>query len=87
MTAPNRDAAMTHYRALADAAQAPLLRQLLIEARVRLGGMDPLSRRIDLALYGEPVAVPEDRDLVWEQLPSGEFAWLKADLTVADRRA
>lgn len=31
------------------------------------------------------VSQPEDRDLVWERLPSGQFAWLKADLTAKDR--
>jgi hypothetical protein len=80
MTPLNRDAAEAHYQALADAAQAPILMQLLVEARGRISNFDPLARRIDLALYGEPVAVPEDRDLVWECYGGG-WAWFKADLT------
>ena len=55
MTSPNRDAAVSHYQALADAAAAPVLRQLLRDCRLRISDMDPLSRRIDDALGEKPI--------------------------------
>jgi hypothetical protein len=111
--------ALSYYEQMSAAARVPGLeqrleqfRQLLVESRLRLGGMDPLSLRIDVALgrVTEPVvgtaptrdepllgqlpdlhadcqqvlaAVPldEDHDLVWERLPNGTHAWLRADLT------
>lgn len=38
------------------------------------------------AYYAPSVFGPtEDRNLVWERLPSGEFGWLEADRTIKDR--
>ena len=44
--------------------------------------VERLNRRVAMLEARVPPPLEPDTDLVWERLPSGEFAWLKADLTV-----
>ena len=85
--------AVEHYRTQAILAQLPAAVWELRAARTDLidsgtGGyaLDRIEKAL-VMLTGQPLlGLLEDRDLVWERLPDGTYAWLKADLTLRDRR-
>ena len=91
----NKHVSLTNSPSLADAPEDAhatirshyegVLRTLLAEVRstiaIRREGDGALIQRIDEVL-ARPAARPYvEHDLVWERLPSGEFAWLNADMT------
>jgi hypothetical protein len=94
---------LEHYSDLAAAAQAPMLRQLLTEARALLSDIDPLARRIDIAM-GRTQLCPLHTDGIHgttDCLPAEQseekdlvwenygagWGWFRADLTNGRQRA
>lgn len=84
-----RAAAVEHYQGLAAEVAYPRLLAALVDLYEGRGckAVEGSARMVVAAALGlEYTAALPDIDLVWERLPSGEFGWLKADLTIGDRR-
>lgn len=80
-------ATLAHYQSVAREAAMPQILDELEAARSMLRwGVEHELVLVHvseaLRLLGPRPAVQEDHDLVLDRLPSGELAWLKADLTV-----